>query len=554
MSDRALAALLLLLAGACNNDPGTDSHTDNPDDTLDPDTPDTPDTPDDTDGDGFETDTDPFETGWGHTGAVVDTGAPAHSGQPQPSDSGLIPIDTATCPFGEKQDCNGLCFPAYFIGDGTCDDGTNGADFDCAVYSFDRGDCDQDTGAAVPIDTDLLDGCIVTIRTTTGTGASQVGWEIRRHNTNQLLYARPAGTFMQDRASYADAVMLDDDKYDFLMIDSFGDGWQGGQFIAHNPDGSVAAQGALANGGSQAVEMNVHCSVDTSPDPTQTIGCGDLEVKVTTKRDGDEVGWRVRDANNNVIGEAVFGEYSDFGTYTTTVHANTGYYTFNLRDLRGDGWAGASYTITDLGTNQILSSGSLPTGHSLDQPFAVDCSDTFEAPPPPPPPTVSCQPLAVRARTAIDGEEIGWELRDASTAELVDYLPTGGYGRNSTFVAPMLIADGTWTLTLLDANGDGWHGDTLEVFDWFTGFSFGTWGSSFTQGSSWSTQFTTACPAMTTPPAPRVCAAGSLPDCNGVCWPRAMIGDGFCDDGTTFAPNFNCQENTFDGGDCNAMP
>jgi excinuclease UvrABC nuclease subunit len=35
---------------------------------------------------------------------------------------------------------------------------------------------------------------------------------------------------------------------------------------------------------------------------------------------------------------------------------------------------------------------------------------------------------------------------------------------------------------------------------------------------------------------------------------RAMIGDGFCDDGTTFAPNFNCGAFTNDRGDCSPIP
>lgn len=555
MLDRSLVAtLLILLVGGCPAGPPASDDTDETDDTDD--NPD--DTPGETDTDtedGFETDTDPFETGWGHTGVPGDTGdTDPDSSQPQPPDSGIIGIDTAICPFGEKQDCNGLCFPAYFIGDGTCDDGTTGAaDFDCATYSFDNGDCSDDTFNGIPIDTDLLDGCPISIRTTTGFQGSTMGWEIRRKD-GTMLYQKPAGSFMLDNTAYADSVLLDDDKYDFWMTDSFSDGWNNGSFIAWNPDGSIAAEGALAGGGAQAVEMDVRCAKDTAPEPPDPDACGDLEITVNTGRKADEVGWRIRDAANNIVGEATFGSYSDNSTATTAITLPTGYYTFNLRDLRGDGWNGADYTILDIGTQQTLAAGSLPTGTGLEQPFAVDCSDTFNPPPPPVPTDVSCQPTAVRARTALDGEEIGWELREAGTGALVDFLPPGGYGRNGTFAAPMLIGAGDWQLTLLDSANDGWEGDTMDIYDFNTGYVFGTWGGAFTAGGSWQTTFSTSCPGATTPPPPRPCSAGSVPDCNNVCWPRTMASDSFCDDGSTFAPNFNCERFDFDNGACAIGP
>lgn len=42
-------------------------------------------------------------------------------------------------------------------------------------------------------------------------------------------------------------------------------------------------------------------------------------------------------------------------------------------------------------------------------------------------------------------------------------------------------------------------------------------------------------------------------DCDGHCYPQTWIGDGSCDDGTTFPhgnPDFQCELFTWDGGDC----
>ncbi|MGC6492411.1 MAG: matrixin family metalloprotease [Myxococcota bacterium] len=49
------------------------------------------------------------------------------------------------------------------------------------------------------------------------------------------------------------------------------------------------------------------------------------------------------------------------------------------------------------------------------------------------------------------------------------------------------------------------------------------------------------------------CPAGETPDCNGSCYNSNWVGDGTCDDGTTYAygsPDFFCGAFTFDGGDC----
>ena len=101
----------------------------------------------------------------------------------------------------------------------------------------------------------------------------------------------------------------------------------------------------------------------------------------------------------------------------------------------------------------------------------------------------------------------------------------------------------------LDAGGDGWQGASFSLLDVTSGFAFAHGGASFTSGSSADVAVGVACPTPA-PPGPTTCPAGSVEDCAGVCWPTTYVGDGWCDDGTVFAPNFACARFTFDGGDC----
>ena len=48
------------------------------------------------------------------------------------------------CPSGKIEDCNGLCVKSAWLDDNICDNGTQyAADFYCAEFDFDGGDCDQ---------------------------------------------------------------------------------------------------------------------------------------------------------------------------------------------------------------------------------------------------------------------------------------------------------------------------------------------------------------------------------------------------------------------------
>lgn len=84
---------------------------------------------------------------------VPDPTAPA---TPAPAPSPVPPSpapSTCTTASGAPGvlDCDGTCHPDAFIGDGYCDDGSTDANFQCAQYNDDGGDCD--TAPTVPVPT-----------------------------------------------------------------------------------------------------------------------------------------------------------------------------------------------------------------------------------------------------------------------------------------------------------------------------------------------------------------------------------------------------------------
>jgi hypothetical protein len=540
---------------ACNGDSATDSK-DSGDVVVPP-------VVDDTD------DTDVvLETGWGTTDTsdtdvlvdtddtdvdTDDTDDTVGPTQP-PSDTGR---DTAECPFGEVSDCDGICYPSYFIGDGTCDDGSAfQSNFDCVEYAFDGGDCDDDTGN-VTIDTDA-DGCLWVVHIDAAAWANELGWQLLDASDN-VLYEVFAGTYANGR-DYYHTVLLPDGDYQFVKIDSFGDGWNASSYEVYDEyTGEVIASGSLPAGSYDRDPFTVACEERPEtdvPDDTEVYTCGDLAATMVTQGWGGEISWHIREQDDTVP-IVTSPAYMSNETAVTTFALESGWYELVQEDAFGDGWAGATLTIDDIGLGTEVLSSTLANGPADVVPFFIDCSDTFN-PIVPISDSPTCNENRLVLHTTAFGADFGWELFEQTTGQLIAAAAPGSYQSNRTYEIPVNLSSGTFDLHLIDAFGDGWGGGYIEVLDVDTGIVIAVDGLAFNDANDYWFTFDLVCPNdddTDVEPLPEgSCAPGAVPDCSGVCWPTSYQGDGFCDDGTVYAANFYCAQLLWDGGDCGAPP
>lgn len=533
-----------LLVAGCDPGPGTDG-------TGSVDTDDTPAETDQETDEPVDSDTDPLETGWGTDtdGAETGGGGDDTGGGGGGRDSELAQ-DSSPCAFGEVQDCDGNCFPVYFIGDGTCDDGSAfQSNFDCVQFSYDGGDCfgDTDPGGG-PIGPT---GCEWTVHMDINTWATEIGWQIQDRQ-GRVLYDMPTGTYTVNYREYFHTITLPDGDYTFVQTDSASDGWHGGTFAIEDPrTGVVMATGGMASGSYREQAFSLTCEVDTSV-PTGPADCGRVELVVTTANWGYEIGWQLQDDVGTILAEIPYGRYQNYSTYTYTANVADGAYNFVTLDSYGDGWSGGSYRLTDLGTGAVYSEGTLEGGRRGENWFVVDCLDTG-APPVVPPIEAECDPLIVRLVTDVDGDEVGWELRDAVTGALAAEGAPGTYESRRSYDIPIEAGTGVWRFRLIDLGNDGWEGASISLVDSSSAI-LGTGGDLFLSGSTYFFDVGVTCPVVEEPIDTALCTADSITDCDGVCWPQSYVGDGYCDDGGGFAPDFFCAERQWDRGDCGPPP
>jgi len=152
---RAWVVIAALMLGCTSGGKGDDKDTDTTpvgDDTGPVDTPDDTDPPDTDDSDPLDTDTPPLvdttdssapdtfnqDTTFIPGDDTGETGASGETGDDEPP---------GPCSVSEVEDCDGECFPRTLKGDGVCHDGVRAGtpDFNCLEHNFDEGDCVVDT-------------------------------------------------------------------------------------------------------------------------------------------------------------------------------------------------------------------------------------------------------------------------------------------------------------------------------------------------------------------------------------------------------------------------
>lgn len=267
--------------------------------------------------------------------------------------------------------------------DGADEDGTDGSpdgagddlpgDTDASTEADSGGAWDTassgDTDAGgTPAPVDFTGPCDVAIHTVTGSYGFEVGWRLT-DDQGDVVDARPPSTFSSNSEAW-DVLSLADGAYVLQGLDSYGDGWNGGEVRVFDvAAGDLLTSGAVPSGGSQIdLPFTLDCTLDTGA----PAGC-DVQLVLETQIFGSEIGWELRDDGGTVLADAPYGALDDYQTYTYDVALAPGSYTFVGLDSFGDGWHGATFTITN-GLGVTLSSGTLTTGQSQqDFPFVATC-------------------------------------------------------------------------------------------------------------------------------------------------------------------------------------
>jgi len=237
----------------------------------------------------------------------------------------------------------------------TCDDGSCILPDGCT----DSTACNYDSTAGCDDGSCCTDGCFE-ITVAGGTFESEISWGL--YSSGQVvgvdvpLYSggAPASEFL---------CLAGDCAYQFHMIDSFGDGWNGGTYtIADLATGDVAASGTLATGSDQvdviALGVSFGCTDPTANNYDPSADCDD-------------------------------------GTCITCVTGDTSV-TVVMFDSYGDGWGAAVWTITDEASGAVLATGTLAGGATGSDIFCL------------PDPGSGCFSMEVGGD--VFDSEISWEL------------------------------------------------------------------------------------------------------------------------------------------------
>ncbi|MGC6515746.1 MAG: MopE-related protein, partial [Myxococcota bacterium] len=321
-----------------------------------------------------------------------------------------------------------------------------------------------DTAPFEPEDTadyvfDTAGGCEVTWDLTTSIWASEIGWTIE-DSTGSPVFESFANDYDSDSV-YGGVLGLNPGTYTVTLTDDFGDGWNGAALTMTDSDGSTLMLDAvtLETGSETTFTVTTECpavpdtstpvdtfdsaTVDTAPD-----GC-DVDFELFGGSFGTEVSWAVLDEFGNQV---FFGDgYTSNATFSGAFSVPSGLYTVEMYDSWGDGWNGASLTMTDINGNLLADGQTFTSGSVADFSITVDCAvDTSVG-------VDTDTDTDCTVDVVTDGgsfaSEVSWTLTDA----LGTVVASGdGFSGAATITAPA----GTYTLNMVDSWGDGWNGAT----------------------------------------------------------------------------------------------
>lgn len=256
-----------------------------------------------------------------------------------------------------------------------------------------------------------------------GSGQGQVHWELMDAFGNIVA----AGDAPENTGE-----CLPDGCYTMIMYDDNNNGWQGNTWsINYENTSIVVASGTLSSGGygTQVVDLNGNCG---------SSGCQDQHIVVTSGSSHNDVYWEIVDEFGSLIASG--GSPDD-----QVICMPDGCFTVYMYDSNGDGWEGATWTVTDVATGTVNGSGTLPSGGYGTSQLIIGAG------------CGSCTFYDLEVTAGAFPGEISWDMYDA----LGNFIAAGG----APTLEPLCLADGCYTFYAYDASGDGWNGAEFTFTD-----------------------------------------------------------------------------------------
>lgn len=345
----------------------------------------------------------------------------------------------------------------------------------------------------------LCDNTEVIVTLETGAWASEIDFTINDEFGNPLLTFSDLGINLENNSVYTAVLCLDPGCYNISMIDLFGDGWNGAEITVSYLD-VVLPLGGLLEGEYGEVGFGIltdDCGEVTIPgctdqealnfEPWATEDDGSCEyafsceegvqamMYVCTFSNGEEVSINVLDDEGNSV-FSVENQTSSIVYYDLCLEEGI-CYTVEMSNSEGNnGWYNGYFWVTvdgvqiiedeldadaSEGVTYMSIDGSCPSYGCTDPEALNYDGDANED-------DGSCEyPEACDDNLVISsiftgtfGGEIEWQLVDADNNVVFE---GGEYASNETYTDYACIADGCYTLVMIDNFGDGWNGGEIEL-------------------------------------------------------------------------------------------
>ncbi len=148
-----------------------------------------------------------------------------------------------------------------------------------------------------------------------------------------------------------------------------------------------------------------------------------------------DIYWEVYDQLGNFVA-------GGFAPEDITLCIPDGCFTMYLWDFAGDGWNGATYTITNVATNAVEATGTMANGSYAARQVILGAG------------CGPCSPYTMNVSSGSAPVDVSWELYDPS------FMLVAAGGAPSS--VPLCLPPECYTLYMYDAFGNGWNGATYS--------------------------------------------------------------------------------------------